>query len=111
MTTLAVTLALGRLLVFPVFTRANTSVSTGATGPLGPGLWKRAQTPIKEPAMATIHLHQTTTATPEQFLAGLTDFGPGRSKIFPNSADGYLKVHDQGPAQAEARNYQGQAQS
>ena len=61
--------------------------------------------------MATIHLHQTTTATPEQFLAGLTDFEPGRSKIFPNSADGYLKVHDQGPAQAEARDYQGQAQS
>ena len=27
--------------------------------------------------MATIRLHQTTTATPEQFLAGLTDFGPG----------------------------------
>jgi hypothetical protein len=61
--------------------------------------------------MATIHLHQPTTATPEQFLAGLTDFGPGRSKIFPNSADGYLKVHDQGLAQAEAPNYQGQAQS
>jgi hypothetical protein len=57
--------------------------------------------PIKEPAMATIHLHQTTTATPEQFLAGLTDFGPGRSKIFPNSADGYLKVHDQGPGYAD----------
>ena len=51
--------------------------------------------------MATIHLDQTTTATPEQFLAGLTDFGPGRSKIFPNSADGYLKVHDQGPGQAD----------
>ena len=51
--------------------------------------------------MATIHLHQTTTATPEQFLAGLTDFGPGRAKIFPNSADGYLKVHDQGPSQAD----------
>ena len=51
--------------------------------------------------MATIHLHQTTTATPEQFLAGLTDFGPGRSKIFPNSADGYLKVHDQGPGYAD----------
>ena len=29
--------------------------------------------------MSTIHLHQTTTATPEQFVAGLTDFGPGRS--------------------------------
>jgi hypothetical protein len=51
--------------------------------------------------MTTIHLHQTTTATPEQFLAGLTDFGPGRSKIFPNSADGYLKVHDRGPDQAD----------
>src|SRR5438034_7912827 len=51
--------------------------------------------------MATIHLHQTTTATPEQFLAGLTDFGPGRSKLFGNSADGYLKVHDQGPDHAD----------
>jgi len=61
--------------------------------------------------VATIHLHQTTTATSEQFLAGLTNVGPGRSKIFPNSAGGYLKVHGQGPGQAEARNYQGQAQS
>ena len=51
--------------------------------------------------MATIHLHQTTTATPAQFIDGLTDFGPGRSKLFPNSADGYLKVHDQGPSQAD----------
>jgi hypothetical protein len=46
--------------------------------------------------MATIHLHETTTATPEQFVAALTDFGPDRSKIFGNSADGYLKVHDKG---------------
>jgi hypothetical protein len=51
--------------------------------------------------MATIHLVQTTSATPEQFLAGLTDFGPGRSKLFGNSADGYLKVHDQGPDHAD----------
>ena len=51
--------------------------------------------------MTTMHLHQTTTATPEQFLAGLTDFGPGRSKLFGNSADGYLKVHDQGPTEAD----------
>ena len=43
--------------------------------------------------MSTIHLRQTTTSTPEQYLAGLTDFGPGRSKLFPNSADDYLKVH------------------
>ncbi|HEV8173251.1 MAG TPA: hypothetical protein VGP91_06345 [Actinoplanes sp.] len=51
--------------------------------------------------MPTIHLHQTTTSTPEQFVAGLTDFGPGRSKLFGNSADAYLKVHDQGPTQAD----------
>jgi hypothetical protein len=51
--------------------------------------------------MATIHLHQTTTSTPEQFIAGLTDFGPGRSKLFANSADDYLEVHDEGANQAD----------
>jgi len=51
--------------------------------------------------MSTIHLHQTTTATPEQYVAGLTDFGPGRSKLFGNSADEYLKVHDRGRSQAD----------
>ena len=34
-------------------------------------------------------------------LAGLTDFGPGRSDIFPNSSDDDLEVHDQGPDQAD----------
>ena len=51
--------------------------------------------------MSTIHLKQTTTATPEQFLAGLTDFGPGRQQLFGNSADDQLKVHDQGPNEAD----------
>ena len=51
--------------------------------------------------MPTIHIKQTTTATPEQFVAGLTDFGPGRSKLFANSADKYLEVHDQGPTEAD----------
>ena len=51
--------------------------------------------------MSTIHLHKATTATPEQFVAGLTDFGPGRSKLFPNSADDDLKVHSQGPDYAD----------
>ena len=51
--------------------------------------------------MTTIHLSQTTTATPGQFVAGLTDFGPGRSELFGNSADGYLKVHSRGPSQAD----------
>src|SRR3954454_8553807 len=51
--------------------------------------------------MATIHLHQATTATPEQFVAALTDFGPGRAELFPNSTDDYLEVHDQGPTEAD----------
>jgi hypothetical protein len=45
--------------------------------------------------MSAIHLHQTTSLTPEQYVAGLTDFGPGRAKLFPNSADEYLTVHQQ----------------
>jgi hypothetical protein len=49
----------------------------------------------------TIHLHQTTRLTPEQYIAGLTDFGPGRSSIFNNSADEYLKVHQRGSTQAD----------
>ena len=51
--------------------------------------------------MSTIHLHQTTTSTSEQFLAALIDFGPGRSKMFGNSADEYLKVHHRGPSDAD----------
>src|ERR1700687_5791000 len=51
--------------------------------------------------MSTIHLHQTTTSTPEQYVAGLTDFGPGRSKLFGNSADEYLKVHYRGRSEAD----------
>jgi hypothetical protein len=51
--------------------------------------------------MSTLHLHQTTTLTPEQYIAGLTDFGPGRSKLFGNSADEYLKVHGQNRMQAD----------
>jgi hypothetical protein len=51
--------------------------------------------------MSTIHFKETTTSTPEQFIAGLTDFGPGRSNLFGNSADEYLKVHDKGPGYAD----------
>jgi len=51
--------------------------------------------------MSTFHLHQTTTSTPEQYIAALTDFGSGRSKIFGNSADQYLKVHNLGPSQSD----------
>jgi hypothetical protein len=51
--------------------------------------------------MSTLHLHQTTTATPEQFVAGLTDFGPDRSTIFPNSQDQNLTVHSQAATEAD----------
>lgn len=51
--------------------------------------------------MTTIRMHETTTATPEQILAALTDFGPGREKIFGNSADSYLKVHSLGTDHAD----------
>jgi hypothetical protein len=50
---------------------------------------------------AEIHFPQTTTLTPEQYVAGLTDFGPGRSKLFGNSADDYLKVHQRGLSEAD----------
>jgi hypothetical protein len=49
----------------------------------------------------TIHFHQTTTLTPEKYIAGLTNFGPGRSKLFSNSADEYLKVHHLGSTDAD----------
>ncbi|WP_422735572.1 SRPBCC family protein [Micromonospora sp. WMMD729] len=51
--------------------------------------------------MSVIHFVENTTATPEQVLAALTDFGPGRSEVFGNSADEYLAVHGQGPDWAD----------
>jgi hypothetical protein len=56
---------------------------------------------MKGKTMSTIYFHQTTTLTPEQYVAGLTDFGPGRSKLFGNSADDYLKLHSRGRSQAD----------
>ncbi len=51
--------------------------------------------------MPTIRFSQTTTLTPEQYIAGLTDFGPGRAKVFSNSADEYLKVHGVNATEAD----------
>jgi hypothetical protein len=51
--------------------------------------------------VSTLHYSQTTTSTPEQFIAGLTDFGPGREKLFGKSADSYLKVHSRGAQEAD----------
>src|ERR1700757_4946273 len=69
-------------------------------------LWRRSSTGRKTTMCIInetpeIHFHRTTTLTPDQFIAGLTDFGSGRSNLFSNSADEYLKVHQFGPSQAD----------
>ena len=51
--------------------------------------------------MFTTTFHATTTATAQQYIAGLTDFGPGRAQLFGNSADDYLKVHSLGSTEAD----------
>lgn len=51
--------------------------------------------------MSTIRLHATTTLTPRQYIAGLTDFGPGRSKLLGNSADEDLRIHHLGLTDAD----------
>jgi hypothetical protein len=51
--------------------------------------------------MSKIHFNQTTSLTPEQYVAGLTDFGPGRSKLFGNSADADLEVHSESAHHAD----------
>jgi hypothetical protein len=51
--------------------------------------------------MPTMHFTLKPTATPEQARGGLTDFGPGRARLFASSKDGYLKVHSLGPTAAD----------
>jgi hypothetical protein len=51
--------------------------------------------------MTTIKVTEKTTATPEQFLAALTDFGPDRSQIWSNSQPQFLVVHDRGDTWAD----------
>jgi len=59
--------------------------------------------------MATLHFKQHTTVTPAQFVEALTDFGPGRQKLFGNSADDQLVVHDRGPFHADVTEGSGKA--
>ena len=68
--------------------------------PITPSSDKNVQRKRRNTCLLSI-FHQTTTLTPEQYVAGLTDFGPGRSKLFGNSADEYLKVHQRGRTQAD----------
>jgi len=51
--------------------------------------------------VATLHFHVSTTSTPEQFVAAVTDFGPDRERIFARSAHHYLEVHSRGATEAD----------
>ena len=53
--------------------------------------------------MSTIRMQENTTSTPEQFVAALTDFGPGRSTLFENSADSELTVYNLGEKHADVK--------
>jgi hypothetical protein len=44
--------------------------------------------------MPEIHFHQTTTLTPELFVAGLTDFRPGRSRLCQSDRNLERQVRD-----------------
>jgi hypothetical protein len=51
--------------------------------------------------MTTIEVTERTTATPQQFLEALTDFGPDRSQIWTNSQPEFLVVHERGDTWAD----------
>jgi hypothetical protein len=46
--------------------------------------------------MSTIRVHKRATATPGQFLAGLTDFGRDRERLIGNGSGDNLKEHARG---------------
>ena len=51
--------------------------------------------------MPTIKVSVTTSLSPEQVLARLTDFGPARADAWSTVDAAGLTVHDQGPDWAE----------
>jgi hypothetical protein len=48
-----------------------------------------------------VHFKLESPLTPDAVLNALTDFGPSRSKVWPNVDDAHFKVHEQGPGWAE----------
>lgn len=50
-------------------------------------------------ASTTFTVH--TSLSPSEVLAVLTDFGPDRSRWWPNVDEAHFTVHDQGPGWAE----------
>jgi len=62
---------------------------------------ERCDTASKENACPRSTCTRQLPRRPSKYVAGLTNFGPGRSKLFGNSADDYLKVHHRGPSDAD----------
>jgi hypothetical protein len=48
---------------------------------------------VQHCVMPTIRLTETTTVSPDRFIAALTDFGPQRGEVWTNSTPEYLQVH------------------
>ena len=51
--------------------------------------------------MATARFTVHTSSSPSEVMAVITDFGPERSRSWPNVDDAHFKVHGQGPDWAE----------
>ena len=51
--------------------------------------------------MSTTSFTVHTTLSPSEVLAVITDFGPDRSRWWPNVDEAHFTVHDQGPDWAE----------
>jgi hypothetical protein len=51
--------------------------------------------------MTTVNFKLQSPLAPDVALAALTDFGPSRSKVWPNVDSAHFKVHSQGPGWAE----------
>ena len=66
-----------------------------------PGRSRVRHRPLTVVLMTTITVTEQTTATPEQFLAALTDFGPQRSQVWTNSKPEFLVVHEHGDTWAD----------
>jgi len=51
--------------------------------------------------MSTIHFRQTTTATPEQYIAAFTDFGPGARRCSATAPTGTSRSQSEGAHHAD----------
>lgn len=76
--------------------RNGTGLISGPLPDLDPEPLERLNHRVRVPKLPydvlVVRVAQTTTAPAEEFVAALTDFRPGRSKVFGNSADDAPRV-------------------